>query len=203
MVKALIFDVGGVLVDLDMQASIDAYRDILGYDITSMLDPSHQKGMYKLLEEGAVTADEFRDYILQGSRPGSEPGMVDRCMGALLVGTNPETAALVNELSESFDLYILSNNNPISMPLCRDVMARAGIDCDKVFKRQFVSSEMKVLKPSAEMFQRVIEAIGLPPSELLFIDDSLANVEAAARHGIGVLHYVQGTSLRDALSGVI
>ena len=69
--KALIFDMGGVLIDLDMDACRNAFRDELGFaEIDQILDPCHQKGIIGDMEEGLVEADDFRDYVIAGSNPG-------------------------------------------------------------------------------------------------------------------------------------
>ena len=87
MIKGIIFDIGGVLIDVDVERDKKVYEEVLGYTkIDELLDPCHQKGIYSDLEEGKVSDDEFRQYILKDSRPGSTPEDVDRCVGALLVG---------------------------------------------------------------------------------------------------------------------
>ena len=69
MVRAVVFDLGGVLIDLDYDSSVRAFREILGYEkITELLDLYHQKGIYGELEAGQMTADEFRAEILRDAR---------------------------------------------------------------------------------------------------------------------------------------
>ena len=78
MVKAIVFDLGGVLIDLDFDRSVRAFREILGYEkITEILDLYHQKGIYGEMEGGQITADEFRAEVLKDSRP----GCVGTCQG--------------------------------------------------------------------------------------------------------------------------
>lgn len=68
--KAIIFDMGGVLVDLDMDGCRNAFKSLLGYHkIDELLDPCHQKGIIGELEEGMLTADEFRSIVLSESAP--------------------------------------------------------------------------------------------------------------------------------------
>ena len=73
-IKALIFDMGGVLVDLDIEDCKRAFKEYLGYDeIDNIIDACHQKGIYGDLEEGTLSAEEFRKIVLEDSRPGSRP----------------------------------------------------------------------------------------------------------------------------------
>ena len=72
---------------------------------------------------------------------------------------------------------------------------RAHSDWQRVFKKEFISSRMKMLKPSREIFDAAAAEIGLPPEEILFIDDSQTNVDGALAAGWQAGLYVQGTDL--------
>lgn len=202
MIKAIIFDLGGVLIDLDIDRCKRAFIEIAGYDdIGLLLDASHQKGIYSDLEEGKVSPDDFRRKIIEGSSKKGQvtPEDVDRSMWALLTGIAPYKVDLLRELSQKYDLYLLSNNNAISMVRCREIFREAGLPMEKVFRKLFLSYEMKMLKPSAAIYRTVVAKISLPASELLFVDDSISNIEAAESEGINTLRYRQGDDLRASL----
>lgn len=200
MAKAIIFDIGGVLVDLDMDRCIRTFRETLGFErITELLDPCHQKGIYGEMEAGKVSADEFRAAVLTESRPGCVPADVDRAIGSLLKGVPADKAALVNRLSQRYPLFLLSNNNPISMPLCLQAMRDAGIDTEKAFQGQFISCEMKLLKPSPEFYQEAIRRVGLPAAEIVFVDDNRANVDGALAVDMDARYLAPGQSLAEVL----
>ena len=201
MTKALIFDLGGVLVDLDLQNCKRHFKEVLGFQrITEILDPCHQKGIYSDLEEGLLSEEEFKSIILSESALGSTPAQVDECMWSLLVNMDAYKVPYLNELSSKYDLYILSNNNPISMRRCHEVFAQTGLDYEKVFKKEFISYQMKLLKPGKEIFTETIRQIGCAPEEALFIDDSPANVEGARNAGVPSLLYKQGSDLTVSLN---
>lgn len=201
MIKAIVFDIGGVLINLDMDGCIRAFRENLGFErITQLLDPYHQKGVYGDMEAGKVSADEFRAEILQGSRPGSKPEDVDRSMYALLAGMEPDTVETVKGLAGRYPLYLLSNNNPISMGHILRMFRDYGIDPDATFREQFISCEMKLLKPSPRIYAEAVARVGLPAKEILFIDDNDTNVEAARKAGLQARVYVAGSKLSVLLS---
>ena len=196
MPKAIVFDLGGVLIDLDFDSSVRAFEEALGYGkIRELLDLSHQKGIYGEMEAGLITADEFRTEVLRESRPGSTPADVDRAMAGLLVGMDPQKVPLLEELSRRYDLYCLSNNNEISVQRMHEIYEENGLDWQRVFKKEFISSRMKLMKPSREIFDAAAAEIGLPPSEILFVDDSQKNVDGALAAGWRAVLYVQGTDL--------
>lgn len=201
MTKAIILDLGGVLVDIDLRNCIRHFQDVLGYHkITEILDASHQKGIYSELEEGILSPDDFRKKVLAESKPGATAKELDECMWSLLTRMDGYKAAFLNELSKKYDLYILSNNNPISMERCHEVFTQSGLDYRKVFRKEFISYQMKLLKPSKAIYEEVVRQIGLPPEELVFVDDSLSNVQAAESVGIPSLHYKQGSDLVSQLN---
>lgn len=198
MTKAIVFDIGGVLIGLDLERGIRAFKEVLGYNrISELLDPSHQKGIYGDFEGGLLTADEFRAEVLKESRPGSRPEDVDRCVRQILLDIKPETAAAVRSVYGRYPLYLLSNNNPIGMPNCLELMEKAGIG--GLYQDMFISSEMRMLKPSPEFYREAVRRIGLPPEEILFIDDSLKNVEAARALGIDARWLEPGMPLSQLL----
>ena len=198
MTKAIVFDIGGVLIGLDLERGIRAFKEVLGYNrISELLDPSHQKGIYGDFEGGLLSADEFRTEVLKESRPGSKPEDVDRCVRQILLDIKPETAAAVRSVYGRYPLYLLSNNNPIGMPNCLELMEKAGIG--GLYQDMFISSEMKMLKPSPEFYREAVRRIGLPPEEILFIDDSLKNVEAARALGIDARWLEPGMPLSQLL----
>lgn len=203
-IKAIIFDMGGVIVDLDIEDCKRAFKEYLGYDkIDELIDPCHQKGIYGDLEEGKISGDEFRRLVLEESRPGSAAEDVDRAMWHILVGIEPYKVEMLRKLSESYELYLLSNNNPVCLPHAKEIFSKAGIPLDSIFRKCFYSFEMKALKPSEKFYKAVIEEIGLPADQMLFIDDSQKNVDGAVAAGLPAAYYEPGTDLEALLSEIL
>ena len=204
MIRAIVFDLGGVLIDLDFDSCVRSFREVLGYErITELLDLSHQKGIYGDMEAGLITADEFRALILRESRPGCVPSDVDRAMDGLLVGMDPKKVALLERLAEKYDIYGLSNNNEISTARMHAIYEENGLDWQKVFKKEFLSCRMKMMKPSRAIFDAAAAEIGFPPAEILFVDDSQKNVDGAVAAGWQAALYVQGTDLGDCIANYL
>lgn len=199
--EAIIFDMGGVLVDLDIEDCKETFKRDLGYHkIDEIIDACHQKGIYGDLEEGRLSADEFRSIVLADSRPGAVPSDVDEAMWHILVGIEPYKVGLLKRLAEKYDLYMLSNNNEICLPCSARMFSDAGISLESIFKECFFSFKMKALKPSAEFYKAVMDRIGIPPEHMLFIDDSQRNVDGAMAVGMPSLYYEPGSDLSALLA---
>ena len=196
MIRGIIFDLGGVLVDLDLEICRSNFISILGYTkIDEILDACHQKGIYGSLEEGRLSEEEFKAEILKDSFPGGTGADVDKCMYSLLASMPTYKAELLKSLAQDYPLYLLSNNNPIAMRRSVEIFSAYGLDFNTLFKKLFLSYQMKMLKPGAAIYKEVIGNLEGDPSEYIFIDDSLANVEAASELGFIALHYVIGDDL--------
>lgn len=202
--KALIFDMGGVLVDLDIEDCKRAFKEDLGfYRIDEIIDPCHQKGIYGDLEEGVISPEEFRKAVLAESRPGACPDDVDKAMWHILTGIEPYKVEMLKRLAQSYDLYMLSNNNAICLPRSRRIFAEAGIPLEDMFRKCYFSFEMRALKPSEAFYKAVMEDIGTEPENMLFIDDSQKNVDGAVAAGLPAVYYEPGTDLDMLLDKVL
>ena len=204
MIKALIFDMGGVLVDLDIEDCKKVFKEKLGYyDIDNIIDACHQKGIYGDLEEGTLSAEDFRAIVMAGSRPGASVEDIDEAMSHILVGIDPAKVQLLKDLSEKYDLYMLSNNNPICLPFSSRMFDEAGIPLKDIFIKCFFSFEMKALKPSRKFYEAVVREIGLPAEQMLFIDDSQRNVDGSIEAGLPAVYYEPGTDLAALMYDVL
>lgn len=181
----VVFDMGGVMIDLHFEKAVGAFREIAGFDrIEEFLDSCHQRGIFLGIESGEYTADEFVGKAREFCKPGVTREDIQRCFDAFLGDIHPEKVRIVQQLAKSYDLYILSNNNPFAMRTCAEKFAACGLPIEKYFKKAFLSYEMKMMKPAEEIYNAAIAGIGLPPSEILFLDDSPRNVEGARAAGI-------------------
>ena len=202
--KALIFDMGGVLIDLDLKACREAFINNLGFHaIDEILDACHQKGIFGEMEAGRATAEEFRAFILAGSNPGHAPEDVDKALWNILVGITQDKVALLKRLAGKYDLYMLSNNNPICTPKAAEIFAEAGYPMYEGFKKCYISYQMNTLKPSADFYCAVMDDIGLPAEDMLFVDDSQRNVAGSIAAGLPAVYYEPGTDLGKVLADAL
>lgn len=200
MIKAIYFDMGGVLLPLHLDRCVEAYREIAGFkDIDKYLDPCHQQGFFLDLEAGRITLDEFMEECLKHCAPGTTRETVFRCHDHFFGTPAPEDVALVKELGQKYDVFLLSNNNALSMILHIPNFEKAGLPLDTSFKKMFLSHEMRLLKPDPEIYRQAIAGGGHRADECLFIDDSQKNVDGAIAAGMHAALLRPGESLREVV----
>lgn len=195
-IKAIVFDMGGVLIDLDYDRCVAAYKALGFEEICDYLDPCHQKGIYGDMESGKASEDEFYDFFLSKCHAGTTRADIDACMKSFYDGPSEKTGSLLRGLKQKgYGIYMLSNNNPIMMRICDSDFKKVGIGISDFFDQAFISSSMKMMKPDSAIFNEAIRRIGLKAEELLFIDDSPVNVEAARKSGMNAILYTPGQDL--------
>lgn len=196
MIKAVIFDMGGVIVNLDLERCIRSFKEKAGCaDIEQYLDAFHQKGFIGEMEKGLLSEEEFYHKCRQHCRPDTPNEIIAECFSDLITGLNEETVSIIRELSRrGYSLYVLSNNNPISARVFSSMKDPAtGRPMPEYFQKFFFSFEMRMLKPMPGFFMKVIKEIGCRPEEALFIDDSEKNTAVAEKLGIRSILYKSGT----------
>ena len=197
MIRAIFFDMGGVLLPLHLDRCVEAYRSIAGFkDIGEYLDPCHQRGFFLDNEIGKYDRDGFIAECLKHCPPGTTADDIVRAHNQFFGTPAPDDVALVKELGQKYDIFLLSNNNALSMSLHIPNFEQAGLPLDKCFKELFLSHEMHLLKPDLEIYRQAIARSGHAADECLFIDDSQKNVDAGNAARMHAVLLAPGASLR-------
>ena len=179
-VRNLIFDLGGVLLDLNRPRCIEQFRRLGLTDIERMLDVSHQQEFFLKLETGQISSDEFRDCVRHHiGRPVSDEA-IDEAWNSFLVGIPAYKLDLLLELRKDYVVYLLSNTNAIHWEwACRNAFAYKGFRAEDYFEQVFLSYEMQLAKPNPAIYRQLLDETGIRPEETLFIDDSPENCSVA------------------------
>lgn len=200
MIRNLIFDLGGVLVSLDRKRCLDNFSSLLGFDdFGDYLNAYAQKGFFAKFENGDIGSAQFRDEVRNRCRVENVTDeMIDSTLDTFLTQVAPYKVKLLLDLKEKYNLFLLSNVNPIAWKKCCELFLEAqGVDIEDVFEKLYLSFELNASKPGTAIYNKVIEDSGIVPAETLFIDDSAANIETGRQMGLNVLLYDVDTNLED------
>lgn len=187
-VKSIIFDLGGVMIDLDFDRCIESFKAIGFEGAEKLVSCYHPEGIFGAAERGEVTPAQLCDYVREVSGCGDlSDEAICEAYRSLLVGIPCSKLRMLERLrEEGYKLYALSNINEIMYPRILEFFAADGRSADYYFDKMYLSYEMGVMKPSREIYERVISDSGVTPSETLFIDDGDKNIAAAREFGLRV-----------------
>ena len=195
-IKNIVFDLGGVLVDLDFKAAINGLQKAGFANVKEQLQTLHQGGIFQKFELGEMSADEFRTAIRENSTVELTDEEVDKLWNAMLLEIPREKLELILDLRGKYMVYLLSNTNSIHWDyVCKNAFNYRGFRVNDYFEETFLSYEMHLAKPDKAIFEKVLQDANLLPEETLFIDDSEANCKAAEEVGIHAHHYHIGDDL--------
>ncbi len=196
-IKTIMFDMGGVLINLNKQACIDAYK-ALGYDrVEEFIGNYLQKGPFLDLESGQISPEQFRDAIRREIPRPVTDRQIDDAFIAFLVDMPDYTLDMLLQLKKRYQIFLLSNTNGIIMDYVRQhIFNRQGRSMEHYFDRMFLSYQMGMVKPNPAIFEQVVAETGILPSETLFLDDSSQNTEVAEKLGFNSFVVTQGEDFR-------
>lgn len=204
MIRNLVFDFGGVVVDLNWDKAVKRFAALGLPNAGNVLDRYKQQGLFLELEEGKISKDEFSERLSEMcGRKLPEEELNNAWLGFF------ETVSLskmkvLEELHRKYKMFLLSNTNPFVMDWARsDRFTSEGKGLNFYFDKLYLSYELGITKPDVEIFKKMIEDSGIVPEETLFIDDGSANIEAARSLGFDTLLAVEGTDWIDSLIAVL
>lgn len=187
-VKNIIFDFGGVVVDLDKQAAVRAF-EALGFEARACIGDYVQDGVFALMETGEMSPEEFCAYVRGQGGTDVKDEEVFRAWNKMLVGIPARRVRLIRDSRADYRTYMLSNTNAIHWEYsCRELMSPTGLKMEDCFQRIFLSFRMRLAKPDGRVFRKVLSEERLRPEETLFVDDSSENCRVAEGMGMQVFH---------------
>ncbi|MEE9330699.1 MAG: HAD-IA family hydrolase [Methylophilaceae bacterium] len=176
-ISAILFDIGGVLIELNGLPSIaklldsnQSLDDIYKYWMAAPSVIGH--------ETGKLSTDEFAKEVVKDLKLTITPEAFMENFATWVVGTFPDTFALLDAIPDTIKVAALSNTSGAHW---KEVEA-TGLT-DKI-EHLFLSHEIGHLKPSAPAFQAAVDGLGIPAAEIIFFDDVIENVNAASAFGL-------------------
>lgn len=201
MIKNLLFDLGGVIMDIKKDNCVEAFRQLGLPDTSAFFGDYGQKGPFAQIEEGMITVDEFHAYVKALIPAPATDAEIDAAFMKFLIGIPVERLRELQRLrAAGYGIYLLSNTNPIMWHAkIADEFRKDGLQIGDYFDGIVTSFEAKALKPSPKIFEYAISHLGIDPAETLFLDDSQANLDGAAALGFQTALVPEGAEMADIL----
>lgn len=203
MIKNLLFDLGGVIMDIRRLNCVASFERLGMKDADSFLGEYSQKGPFLQLEEGAISEAEFRTAVRQFIDGEVTDEQIDSAFCDFLVGIPKYRLEQLRELKKQYGIYMLSNTNSIMWhSRIAEDFRQEGLEREDYFDGIVTSFEAKSIKPDAKIFHAVVENLGIKPEETLFLDDSQKNLDAAAELGFQTLLVTPGSEFFELLNAL-
>ena len=185
VIKNIVFDLGGVIMTLDPAEALRRFKALGLSDAERYLDSYTQSGIFGNLEEGKITAEDFRSKL--SSLTGHELTF-DECKHAWLgyrKDVPQRNLDLLKELrAKGYRLILLSNTNPFMKDWALSCeFDGKGSSLNDYFDALYLSYRLGRMKPAPDFFRQVLDNENILPEETLFVDDGPRNVEAAGKLG--------------------
>lgn len=217
MIKNVIFDLGGVLLNLDLQRCFEGF-EALGMDVDNMLKSSVNNngigatmcdgmavsGVMELYQVGKISTPDFFCELLKVCKPGTTAEQVREVWNSWILDIPQYKLDLIKDLKRrGYNVYMLSNTNDAHWKKIEKENFPEPLD--SYFDDIFLSQELGLAKPGKEIYIEVLKRMckrqgsEVKPEECLFIDDSRANCDAANALGINTIKYEIGSRLEVEL----
>ncbi len=201
-IKAIVFDIGNVLIDIDYPKTIRNFQALATIDFQSIVSYHQQIDIFNQFEKGKVSVDEFVATLKQYLREDVTKDQIIAAWNSMLVYYPERKINLLRTLkAKGFQLYALSNINELHIAeMNATVNALFGInEFSSFFNKAYYSNEVGFRKPETELYDIVLKEIALAPEEILFIDDKLENLNPAEKLGLQTFHLLHPNDLYDLL----
>jgi glucose-1-phosphatase len=198
-IKNIIFDFGGVILDIEPQLTINELKKLGIDDTTGFLNKDFKENVMDKFERGILTPEGFRQKVREVVGTDVCDQEIDDAWNALLLDIPKERIAVIEQVKQNYQIFLLSNSNEIHYELyLRDLQLRFGFyEFDQLFHKAHFSFDLHLSKPNPEIFEFVMNQHRLVPAETLFIDDTLEHIEAARKLGLRTYHLVKPVRVRD------
>lgn len=197
-VKNLLFDLGGVIVDINFDNTINAFKELGLDNFQNHYTQKVQSDFFVRYETGKISSEQMREELKMSLKAGTTNDQIDIAWCAMLGDTPQKNIELLKLLKKKYNMFLLSNTNEIHIDYYLEKVKRENNeffpDC---FNKLYYSHVVGLHKPDSEIFTYVMSDAGIKPEETLYIDDTEMHIDSAAGMGFQAFHLKKGMTIHD------
>jgi HAD superfamily hydrolase (TIGR01509 family) len=200
-IKNIIFDLGGVIINLDIPKTISEFNKLSNQPFESIYNQLQQTPVFDLFDKGQITEKDFFVELKKALRNDVTDEELLFAWNAMLLDFPKHRLELLNKLKPNYRLFLLSNTNESHvLEFEKTLFASHGYkNLEPFFEKVYYSCRMNQRKPNAEIFESVLNENNLIAEETLFIDDSPQHVEGALTLGVKAMLLEKNNEVEDLL----
>ncbi len=195
----IIFDLGGVILDIDYNLTRRAFEKLGVKNFDEMYSQSTADKLFQKLETGKISEENFYKEINKCTGLQLSPVEIEQAWDAMLLNFREKSLRFLDTIKPKYKLFLLSNTNSIHFPAFNKIYYSANREkpFEKFFDKVYYSFEIGLRKPDFESYDWVLKQNDLAADNTLFIDDSIQNVEAARLAGMKSIVLKTGEFIED------
>lgn len=200
-IKNIIFDLGGIFLEIDFSRSEKAFSELGVADFNKYITQYHISELFELLETGKISQDAFCMAFRKETGIKAQDEAIVQAWNALLIGFPDERIKWLKQIGKKYNIFLFSNTNKIHYDSFTNTFySQPGQkDLNSYFIKAYYSHEIGLRKPHPESFRYILREQNLVPEETLFIDDTLANIEGAKAVGLQTLYLEHPNTILDLM----
>ncbi len=200
-IKNIIFDLGGVILNIDYNLTIKAFENLGIKHADTFYSQQRQTKIFDRLETGKLTEEEFCDSIRKISGIAATNEVIIQAWNAMLLDFPEEITDVLQKAKQQYRTFLLSNTNAIHYKAYSQILKKQlGLESlAELFDKQYLSHEIGLRKPEVKVFKMILEENGLKAEETLFIDDSYQHIKGAEKAGLQT-HWLKDNNLKKFLT---
>ena len=188
-IDAIIFDLGGVLIEVDYNRTILAFEKLGISNAKELYSQKAQTELFNQIECGEITPHFFLNELLKFCPKKTKISEVKEAWNAIIGPYNKRIITLLKELKKKHKLFVLSNTNAIHIEKANLEWAKiSDKPIDAFFDKVYLSHKIGDRKPNESVFIKICKEQGLDKNKTLFIDDSIQHIKAANKLGLKTNH---------------
>jgi len=196
--QLLLFDLGGVLIDIDFSRALRAWQPFSRLSFDELKQAFRFDEHYARHERGEITATQYFEHLMSVLALDAQHADIERGWNAIFVSEIAETLALVRAARDRMPCHMFTNTNAAHQAAWSRMFPMVASSFDRVF----ASHEIGLRKPEQRAFAHVAQALGVPAASIMFFDDSLENVEGARKAGLQAVHVRTPQDVANALQRI-
>ena len=202
-IKNIIFDLGGVILNLNYQATTDAFEKLGVKNFENLYNQKEQTELFNNFEKGLISTEKFISQLQQAAALSKK--QIINAWNAMLLDLPKERLEFILSLKSNYNTFLLSNTNEIHIECFENQLSKKNHLSlfNNCFDKIYYSCRMKDRKPNASCFNKVMNENNLSPKETLFIDDSIQHINTAKKMEINTYLMEQNKSIIDLFPDII
>lgn len=184
-IEAVLFDLGGVLIRLNYQFTIDEFKKFGLDNFEAFYTQKQQSELFDKFETGQISTMHFVNELLRVLPKGVSANQVVHAWNKMILDFPKISLDILKQVRNHHKVFLLSNTNEIHMEkVKREWQLITNEDMSSYFDQVFLSHEINMRKPEIATFLEVSIKMQIPPQNILFIDDSKQHIEGAKQAGM-------------------